>query len=217
MITVPHWSNPQISYCWQELGVPENVRDWEASIRDAYGEHHRFYHNIRHPRHMLGLTESLERRPEHPGAFHLAVWMHDYVYDVRSSTNEEDSAEAARDLVLACRRGNEDLAAYVSDLILATKHTDALSTDDQRLIVDLDLAILGETMEYHRYAHDVRREYTHDRAFTTERYNQGRAAFLESMLNRRSIYQLPEFRGDFEQRARRNMWNELQTIRQKTG
>ena len=52
------------------------------------------------------------------------------------------------------------LGERVADLILATKHAAVPTDADARLVVDIDLSILGSAEErFDRYERDVRREY----------------------------------------------------------
>lgn len=75
-------------------------------------------------------------------AVELALWFHDAVYKIFAKTNEIDSANWASDFVLK-NIDDERLSHKAYSLIIATQHNATLQDRDQRLIVDIDLAVLG--------------------------------------------------------------------------
>lgn len=178
--------------------------EWRAAVEAAYSQPHRHYHTLAHLRYVFG--EGQRFAPLAP-AVEWAIWFHDFVYDPRSATNEEDSAGVARE-ALGEMRVDAATIERTAELILATKHTagTAIDGDDARLLVSLDLAILAAPdAEYDRYAAGVRAEYAHvpDAAFRA-----GRAAFLEKMLAQAVLFPHPGF-VEYEPRARANMAREL--------
>ena len=66
---------------------------WKLRIETAYSEPHRYYHTLAHLENMF--AESARFAPL-PPAVEWAIWFHDFVYDPRSATNEEDSHEHTR-------------------------------------------------------------------------------------------------------------------------
>jgi len=73
-------------------------------------------------------------------------------------------------------------------------------------LIDLDLAILGDTWEvYQEYASNVRKEYAHA---TDEQWKAGRGKWLSDMIGRKSIY-YTDWGKKREDQAMKNMMKEL--------
>lgn len=109
-------------------------------------------------------------------------------------------------------RGGGDLrkADHIADMIRATA-THAPSPDPStRLLLDLDLRILGAPADiYDRYAEAVRQEY----AFVPEAlWRPGRAAVLRTFLERPAIYQTRHFARLYEHVARANIAREIAAL-----
>ena len=112
-------------------------------------------------------------------------------------------AVAAADLPVA-------LADRVADLVLATKHTASEKAEaraDARLIVDVDLSILGRSPErFDRYERQIRQEYRFVPWFL---YRKRRAEILRSFLDRPAIFWTRPFRDRYEDQARANIERSL--------
>lgn len=119
-----------------------------------YAEPHRRYHTAEHLYACFRVLD--EFFPEASMPVQLALWFHDIVYDPHSNENEEKSGEIALEEL-----GRIDLEPFnVYDLILATKHNEPPQGSEAKIVVDVDLSILGETPEaYHQYEQQVRQEY----------------------------------------------------------
>jgi predicted metal-dependent HD superfamily phosphohydrolase len=91
----------------------------------------------------------------------------------------------------------------VATLILATRHTTLPEGPDEKLVCDIDLAILGrDSATFDEFERRIRREY----AWVPEPiYRRERSAVLAGFLRRRTIYQLDPFRRRFEVVARANL------------
>ena len=177
---------------WSSLGrtAPAGLR---AELMAAWSEPHRHYHDQRHLRECLALWQRWRNHCERSGEVAMAIWFHDAVYDPRDSSNELNSAAwAARSLTRA--GADSETAQRVHDLVMATQHgatqeraPAALSSSlDARLLVDIDLSILGSPAErFERYDQDVRKEYAWVPGF---RYREGRAQVLQSFLDRPRLY-----------------------------
>lgn len=71
------------------------------------------------------------------------IWLHDAVYNTGRNDNEEQSAELASQ-ILDSLHVNMQTIKFVKDLILATKgHNGSNLSEDAKLFLDMDLAILG--------------------------------------------------------------------------
>ena len=161
-------------------------------LRERYAEPHRHYHTLEHIAHCL--EEFDPRQAADPEAVELAIWFHDAIYDTRRHDNEERSAEWLLQEMPEARRA--------AGLILVTKHHRA-STPDEALLVDVDLAILGQPEErFERYERQIREEYS----WVPEPiFREKRAAILRGFLERPYIYGTEAFRAKYEAAARRNL------------
>jgi predicted metal-dependent HD superfamily phosphohydrolase len=177
-----------------------------ADLASRYTEPHRAYHNLRHIMHCLEEFEAARTLAHDPNAVESAIWYHDVIYDPRSQENEAKSAELAttafRKAGLSESHGNK-----VSTLILATSKHDPSVDEDASLMVDVDLAILGQSPQrFDEYERQIRKEYdwVTDAAFAS-----GRTAVLRSFLSRPTLYATEFFQRRYEQQARSNLENSL--------
>ncbi|MET3607164.1 adenylyltransferase/cytidyltransferase family protein [Mucilaginibacter rubeus] len=88
----------------------------DKTVLDSYREPHRFYHTLEH---LDDVWQQLENRGYSDNdVLLLATIFHDIIYDPRSGTNEEDSAQYFNETFT----GDGALKALVTDIILDTKH-----------------------------------------------------------------------------------------------
>ena len=133
----------QLHHAWHDLlrpfAVPPDVCERVfADLAGRYTSPQRHYHTLDHIAAMLRLL------PEASAALALAVWFHDAVYDTRAADNEERSADCAEEMLQALYVPSE-LRAETRRLVLLTKRHETANDDkDGRLLLDADLAILGE-------------------------------------------------------------------------
>ncbi|MEL6928386.1 MAG: hypothetical protein AAFO95_07115, partial [Cyanobacteria bacterium J06600_6] len=103
------------------------------------------------------------------------------------------------------------LVDSVEQIIISTqKHQPLIDGVDNRLFLDLDLAILGESGDrYWQYAQAIRKEYS----WLSDRdYQQGRKRVLTSFLSRKNIYYTGYFARKLEQQARTNLRKEIRLL-----
>ena len=118
------------------------------------------------------------------------------------SDNEERSAELAQ-RELESSGGDPQAARHVHELVLATRHDALPRTQDEKVIVDIDLAILGAgDLRFAEYERQVREEYAFVPGWL---FGRKRRAILQSFLERDSIYSTPYFIETLEARARANL------------
>ncbi len=155
---------------------------------------------------MLNYWQVLENigriHVQNASAMTWAVFYHD---SVNTGAADDEAASCA-----VMRRNCPDghLAAVVEELIMATachQQSGKMSADMQ-IIHDLDLAILGDNINYGCYAANIRREYAR---FDEQAYKSGRTEMLHRLLERPFLYETEVFREMFEQDARRNLHREL--------
>lgn len=175
-----------------------------------YSEAHRFYHNLSHIRAMLEAAEKFKDNLADYDSVRLAVWFHDAVYEPQAKTNEAESAALAVTILSALNFSKEQIE-QVEKMILATEKHDASGLDaDGKLFLDLDLGILAAGKEiYQRYSEAIRKEYS----FVPENlYREKRREVLQSFLQRQNIYYTGELRELLEERARKNIANEIKEL-----
>lgn len=140
----------------------------------------------------------------------FAIFYHDIIYNVLKRNNEFNSAELAR-IRLTALNVPQLIKANCIKYILATKNHIASEDNDTNLMIDLDLCILGSLeKEYNEYVKNIRKEYSliPDNIF----YNQ-RRKWIMLLLQREKIYTTHFFYHKFEARARKNLTNEINTIK----
>lgn len=197
---------------WQRTGG-SNAHDVWLVVEDHYHEDHRAYHGWIHIGAMLRDLDSIRFAPDFAGValdeVELAVFFHDVIYDPQATDNEARSAALYRDAATGMMP--PDRIDRVVNMILATTHHDASDDPKTRLLLDLDLAILGSTAnEYRRYCGAIRAEYEH---VSQSDWRKGRAKVLEKFLARSAIYQTPHFHGLLEANAREHLNEELASLR----
>jgi predicted metal-dependent HD superfamily phosphohydrolase len=186
---------------WRDLGAQPSSDGFERLL-GAWREPQRRYHTLQHLAECIAGLGSVRDRVEAPGEVELALWFHDAVYDVRRDDNEARSAAWAREEMLAAGIGAA-AAGRVHALVMATRHAAAPETPDGRLLVDIDLSILGATEDrFAQYEAQVRDEY----AWVDEAtYRRRRREVLTAFLARPTIYGSEPFRALLEATARANL------------
>ncbi|MBP9669413.1 MAG: N-methyl-D-aspartate receptor NMDAR2C subunit [Candidatus Pacebacteria bacterium] len=169
------------------------------------------YHNLAHLYFCFTALEQYSYMADDHTVVQAAIWYHDVIYDPKRSDNEAQSAAmAAEDLPHLRIQGEPIDAQVVQGLILATKHTSAPEGKNARLLVDIDLAILGtDDRKYQRYARAIRSEYSW---VSEDDYRKGRAKVLQSFLDRTFIFSTEPFQAQYEARARCNLQNEIMEL-----
>ncbi len=193
---------PEWTRTWRELGLPEPDASMLDALLEAWAEPHRRYHTLQHLRECLALFDEHRALAAHPGEVAIALLFHDAVYDTSRHDNEAVCADwAAR--ILQQAGAAPDVAERVRALILATRHSAAPVTADERLLVDSDLAILGaEPARFDECEHQIREEY----GFVPEAlFRDKRAQILRGFLERPVLYATPALAARFDTAARSNL------------
>jgi predicted metal-dependent HD superfamily phosphohydrolase len=177
--------------------------------RARYAGAERHYHTLGHIAACLDWLESARRLAADPGVLGLAIWYHDAVYDTHRPDNEEASARLA-DAALQRLGIALSIRQRVSGLILATRHNAPPAPPgdpDTGLLVDIDLAILGQPAEvFDAYEAAIRREYAW---VADEDFRAGRRKVLQTFLHRPHIFATGHFRALLETPACENLARSL--------
>jgi predicted metal-dependent HD superfamily phosphohydrolase len=184
-----------------------------GEIAARYDEPHRAYHTRQHLAECFAAFAPVAAQAARPAEIELGLWFHDAVYDTRSDRNEDDSAAWAERALAAA--GAPAAAARVRQLVLATKHAAEPADPDAKLLVDVDLAILGaDPVRFAEYEVQIRREYEW---VPVDAYRAARARVLASFLARPAIYLTASFADRLESRARANLAASIGSLAGKSG
>lgn len=186
---------------------PPKSADLFFDIQNAYSGSGRYYHNLNHLQHCFETLDDVMAKLPGTGSIELALWYHDFVYDPKAKDNEERSAEVALGHMLRLGFPRE-FGLQISSLVLATKHVSEPVTREAKVLLDVDLAILGSSWEqFDAYEVAIRKEYGW---VPEERFRFARAGVLRRFLERPWIYSTPEFRDSSQEgRARENLTRSL--------
>lgn len=200
-----HWTK-----AWQTLGVAP-AESLLEQLLSAYSQPARHYHTLSHLQHCMREFSDVTALCQHPDEVALALFFHDAVYDVRSlvpQANETASAQWAQRALQTA--GCDDSAVNgVTALVMATCHggtpkgTAETAHPDQDLLVDIDLAILGQpTARFLAYEDEVRLEYSW---VPEAAFKAGRLKVLDEFLEAEAVYRTRHFKQRYEARAQKNL------------
>ena len=192
------------------FGVAANPWMFER-ITNAYAEAHRHYHTAAHIDACLREFDSVRFLARSVSEVEAALWFHDVIYDPRAADNELQSAEMASRF-LASAGVSPSICARVHSHIMATAHKGNPADDDARLVVDIDLSILGQAEPvYDVFERSIREEYKWVPWFL---YRRKRIKILRSFLDRKAIYGTERFRQRYEPAARSNLERAIHKLEQ---
>lgn len=173
-----------------------------------YGEPQRHYHTLAHVSACLKWLDRFSAPAERGHEVELALWFHDAVYEPRARNNEQRSAELATEALTRLGIAPEAVA-NVAEHIAATEQHRA-GTNDAKLVVDLDLSILGAALhDFDRFEAQIRAEYSH---VEPEVFRAGRRRVLEDFLSRPRIFEVPAVRALLEPPARSNLERRIREL-----
>ena len=191
---------------WRGIGARDDGDALCAALLSAYREPHRRYHTLQHLGECIDLFERVGALAAHPAEVEVGLWFHDAVYDVQRADNEARSADWLGEAAGAAGISS-DVTERVRALIMATRHAALPQGGDERLLVDIDLAILAaDDARFAEYERQIRVEY----ALVPEAtFRARRRAVLGGFLERERIFSTPRLRDELEPRARANLANAL--------
>lgn len=188
----------------RRLGASAGVEEVAVDVMRAYDESHRRYHDRSHLRDVLALLDDVSVHAGRPDEVELGLFFHDAIYEPTASDNEERSAAWALD-ALSILGISPSIAARVASAVRATRSHEA-STDDERLLLDIDLAILAAPeAAFSSYETRLREEFA---IVPDEFYWPARVMVIESFLERGRIYASSPLR-HLEEPARENLRRSL--------
>lgn len=174
------------------------------NLRSRYAESHRVYHTFEHIKACLAHLDNVSNALDNAFEVELALWLHDVIYDPRSKTNEFDSAVYASEQLQKLNLSTQCIER-VDKLILITQHPSNPQSNDAKILVDIDLAILGaDKIGFAEYERNIRKEY---RWVEASLYRIERRKVLQGFLAQRRIYKTDYFYKLKERQARNNLSN----------
>jgi predicted metal-dependent HD superfamily phosphohydrolase len=195
---------------WDNNPDTKQVESHLEKIFIAYSAKGRYYHNLEHIQMMISAAQKHSVLIDDLKTLQLAIFYHDYVYSVKSKTNEEESALMAE---LSLRKLNYPniLIDKCKKFIQATKnHNNSLNYNDLNYLLDFDLEKLGCTWDaYFEYTQQIRKEYN---IFPDILYKLGRKKVLTNFLNLENIYKTDLYKEKYEKTARQNLLKELESL-----
>lgn len=198
---------------WSRAVGPAGLEEAWRALDAGYGEAARHYHDWRHVAALLEGHDAVRPRASFAGpvsdAIDLAIFFHDAIYDPARQDNEARSAALLR--TCAGAAADSELLSLSEAMIRATADHAPQADPAVRLMLDLDLAILGAPRpDYETYVAAVRREYA---AVPDPVWRVGRALVLERFLARPHLFQTDSFRDRFETGARANLATEAAALK----
>jgi predicted metal-dependent HD superfamily phosphohydrolase len=198
---------------WLELMAALNFADNRAThqkLVDAYSEKHRHYHSAAHIEDCLQKFDMVKQSARESENIALAIWFHDAVYAPLKPNNELQSANWATQFLMA-QCANTDQIKSVRELIMVTCHQAEPVTNDEALLIDIDLSILGANpATYELFETNVRKEYRWVPWFL---YRAKRSEILASFLNRDRLYSCDLFHQRYDAPARANLVKAIADLR----
>ncbi|MEO7727788.1 MAG: N-methyl-D-aspartate receptor NMDAR2C subunit [Burkholderiales bacterium] len=187
---------------WRGIGASGTGSRVYSELLASYGEPHRHYHTTQHLTECLDAFNFSLTLADRPAEVEMALWFHDAIYDVTRSDNEERSANWAKSELLS-NGVSEQAAERVYSLVLMTRHSALPVSKDEKVLVDIDLSILGSKEDrFQEYERQIRAEYSFVPGFL---FKRKRKAILKAFLERAAIYSTDHFVRLWEQRARTNL------------
>ena len=214
------WTKPahqeELRNRWSDLGIKLGVsgNTWNQEGKRLIRSWHRWprkYHDTTHLLACLRHFSQVWEQLDNPEAVELALWFHDAVYWPWLAHNEEKSASWASNFMRKLGL-SPVMSALVTQHILATRHQAVPASGDDQWVVDIDLAILGQTDAiYRNFEKNVRSEY---RWVGWKRYVSGRTAVLQSFTVRPRVYSTSWFFDRYEIPARHNLYLAIEALAQ---
>ena len=174
-------------------------------LYSAYNEPNRHYHNLGHIGRMFWIAKEQEILLSEDQI--IAIWFHDVVYNVPRLELSNEILSAQEALRYLSGILHDDF--FINNVVTIIKDTEKElpSINESEIVIDLDLFDLADDQRYKSNGILIRKEYA---CFNDEEFKRGRIAWINSMLERKSIYVSKKFNTDeMNGAARSNLTREL--------
>ena len=198
-------------------GNEATVKKWTDEFIARYTEPQRHFHTLNHIHAMLQCLDQVHSLVKDETVMKLAIFFHDWIYDPKSKNNEIDSIRCfknfANDICLLDSLSS-CVSCYIERTITHTHPVDVQEADsDLSFFLDFDMEVLSRSeADYAHYAKQIQAEYSH---LKLADYYAGRLEVLRSFLGRDRLYFSDVFYESREQRARRNLEQEINALQCK--
>ncbi|MPS65718.1 hypothetical protein [Chryseobacterium sp.] len=180
-----------------------------SEIEKNYSQKSRHYHNLAHLESMFSELDAVNVRISNYLNISFSVFYHDIIYDSSSKSNEEKSADFAKERLQQLNINETDISEIYHQ-ILATKAHQNSDNKDLNYLLDADLSILGKDLEiYIDYTRKIRKEYS---IYPDLLYKPGRKKVLKHFLEMENIFKTDYFREKYEKQARKNIEWEIDNL-----
>jgi predicted metal-dependent HD superfamily phosphohydrolase len=180
-----------------------------TEIEKAYTYKERHYHTLAHLENMLKELIEVQNHISDWNTMLFSLYYHDIVYNALKTTNEEQSAELARKRMHSIGVSEQGIENCFQQIIATKKHAPG-DNPDTKYFLDADLSVLGKDWHiYEQYSQRVRKEYGIYPDFV---YKPGRKKVLQHFLNMERIFKTDYFFSKYEQKARQNLLQELNSL-----
>lgn len=204
-----HLKTIWIELCKRYTNNESLIDELWNEIDSAYSNKKRKYHNLTHLQYMIEMILPLKNEIRNWDILLFSIFYHDIIYRATKSDNEIKSAQFAEKRLI--KLGLEPpLIDLCKNQIIATKSHNSIGDPDTDILLDADLAILGDSsLKYESYTRQIRAEYS---IFPDFMYNSGRKKVLNHFLAMNRIFKTKHFYDNLEKQADQNIRNELQTL-----
>lgn len=148
-------------------------------LEKAYQEPHRFYHNTDHILDILNLIEENCEDPMNKHMLVAAAIYHDAVYDIKSKTNEEDSAVLFAEHTKHVPANGKWIAEVIKIIQATSDHNATTALGQTFCEFDLNGLTHGNLKRVLTDEWKIMLEY---QRFDYSEYRKGRIDFLENFL-----------------------------------
>ena len=181
---------------------------WQE-IANAHQQKGRYYHNLKHLEHLYRCLVLVKKEIQDWEIVLIAIFYHDYVYNILKKDNEKQSAKKAA-LILDKLSFDKTRIDLCVEMINETKGHSISDNTDINHFTDADLSILGGDWQlYKTFAENVRQEY---RFYPDFMYKKGRLNMLNHFLMMPRIFKTHYFFNQFETKARENLQREIELL-----
>uniref|UniRef100_A0A0N4ZCT1 Conserved domain protein n=1 Tax=Parastrongyloides trichosuri TaxID=131310 RepID=A0A0N4ZCT1_PARTI len=203
---------------WNDMTsfMNETVKEkWWNKIIEQYSN--RPFYNLSHLHNMLLLFDEHKDRLHDRYAVAFAIFFKHLEYDSKTNDSAKLSAEQFKNF---CNETTFDQESYVVNLILESENNcteanlnpEMYGSDDIHYLIDFDMMIHGESAEkYEEYKSKFRKEYLY---LDDTQYKKERLKILKLFLQIPNIYATKEFRSKYEEQARKNITEEINSLLQ---
>jgi len=197
---------------WKKIfpkGKQETIEQCYSIVIQKYSQTNKHYHNLNHIDTLIHQIKQLSLTESDEHILIQVALFHDVVYVPGRKDNEHKSAEFAKKW-LSKLNMHDSTSQKICDIIRST-NTHQSSEFLAQLFLDLDLSILGVNEKtYQEYTAQIRKEHIKIPNYV---YKVGRKRFLKNMLSREVIFLTSEYYEAYENRARKNLRNELNALK----